>query len=61
RKIGGKKGAALAAVAFWIGQTDLISIKALEAAAGMHRHGDKLVANIESASRISKREIMLEG
>lgn len=61
RKIGGKKGAALAAVAFWIGQTDLISIKALEAAAGMHRHGDKLIANIGCASRISKKEIMLEG
>ena len=52
RKTAGKKGAALAAVAYWLGTHDVMPLAGLEAAATHHKHADKLLATIESAGRL---------
>lgn len=52
RKTGGNKGAALAAVACWIGMQDVMPVAALEEAATRHKHADKLLKTIENAGRL---------
>ena len=53
RKTAGKKGAALAAVASWVGMHAVMPMAALEEAAAHRKHADKLLATIESAGRLT--------
>ena len=47
--MGGKKGAALAAVAYWLRSSGLLSIEALAEVASRKRHANKLLALIEKS------------
>lgn len=48
-KLAGKKGSALAAIAYWIEDTGVMDIEALKGAARKHKYGDELLKNIDSA------------
>ena len=50
RKIGGVKGAALAAIASYLQDNGLLPLDALLEAAGCHKHGDRMIAIIEKAT-----------
>lgn len=52
RKIGGIKGAALAATSVWLQDNGLLPLAALIGAARQHKHGDKMIAIIEKASGV---------
>ncbi len=47
RKLSGKKGAAFTAVAYWLDQSGIITLEALKAAAGTHKHSEILLAAID--------------
>ena len=53
-KLAGKKGAALAAVTFWLQDSGILPVEALIEAAGRHKHTDALIATIKSVRE--KRE-----
>ena len=49
RKTGGLKGAALAAIAYWLQDNGFLPIDALVEAASRHKHGDKMKGIIDKA------------
>lgn len=46
RKLSGKKGACLSAIAYWLNQSDCISVEALKTAAQSHKHSEVLLSSI---------------
>jgi 2-oxoglutarate ferredoxin oxidoreductase subunit beta len=52
RKMGGARGAALAAMASWLKDSGLLPLDALIEAASRHKHGDKMVAIIDKATGV---------
>lgn len=51
RRWGGRKGAGLAGVAFWIGESGLLPFAACEDAAALTRHGDAVLNAMQSGFR----------